>query len=153
MPQPPPHFTLMFFFNSFAWTMRILGFIIIFALIFPNVLLARRLPPKRVSGGLFNLKDFKSAAFSAYCASSLVAFLGLYTGAFDFMLQMNRFVLMMFNGLVLTYIDISAASIGIDDNFSFYLVSIANGASACGRLTSGLLCDRVGKIFLLARCL
>jgi len=42
--------------------------------------LKRRLPPVAVSGGLFNLKQFKSPAYSVYTASVFVAFLGLYTG-------------------------------------------------------------------------
>ncbi|KIK66365.1 hypothetical protein GYMLUDRAFT_38175 [Collybiopsis luxurians FD-317 M1] len=115
---------------GFPWTMRILGFIMLFVLAFPNVILARRLPPKRAAGGILNLAAFKSAPYSTYCASSLIAFLGLYT--------------------VLTYIDISAASVGIDDDFSFYLVSITNAASGLGRLTSGIVCDRIGAINFMA---
>ena len=42
--------------------------------------LKRRLPPVAVSGGLFNLEQFKSPAYSIYTASAFVAFLGLYTG-------------------------------------------------------------------------
>jgi hypothetical protein len=42
--------------------------------------LRRRLPPITVSGGLFNLKQFKSPAYSVYTASGFVAWLGLYTG-------------------------------------------------------------------------
>jgi MFS family permease len=75
---------------------------------------------------LFNLAAFKSPAFSIYCASGLITFLGIYT--------------------VLTYIDISAATVGIDENFSFYLVSITNAASGFGRLTAGVACDRYGAI-------
>ena len=41
--------------------------------------LKRRLPPVYVSGGLFNLKQFKSPAYSTYTAAAFVAFLGLYT--------------------------------------------------------------------------
>ena len=40
----------------------------------------RRLPPRRVAGGLLNLRAFKSAAYSTYCASAFVIFLGVYTG-------------------------------------------------------------------------
>ncbi|KAF5370194.1 hypothetical protein D9757_010621 [Collybiopsis confluens] len=115
---------------GFPWTMRILGFLMLFTLAFPNIVLQRRLPPKRASGGLFNLAAFRAAPFSVYCASSFIAFLGMYT--------------------VLTYIDISAASVGIDDNFSFYLVSITNAASAFGRLTSGIACDKFGAINFMA---
>jgi hypothetical protein len=44
--------------------------------------LKRRLPPIKVSGGLFNPKQFKSPAYSVYTASGFVAYLGLYTGLF-----------------------------------------------------------------------
>lgn len=40
----------------------------------------RRLPPGSVSGGLFNLQQFKSPAYLVYTASGFMAFLGLYTG-------------------------------------------------------------------------
>ena len=43
----------------------------------------RRLPPRRVAGGLLNLRAFKSAAYSTYCASAFVIFLGVYTGEFS----------------------------------------------------------------------
>ena len=66
--------------TRFPWTMRILGFILILVLGLANIVLDRRLPPKNVSGGLFNLRAFKSAPFSIYCLSGFVAFLGLYTG-------------------------------------------------------------------------
>lgn len=45
---------------------------------------------------------------------------------------------------MLTYIDISAAEAGIS-NFSFYLVSIANGCSIIGRLSGGLIADKIGE--------
>ena len=47
---------------------------------------------------------------------------------------------------MLTYIDVSAAFVGIDENFSFYLVSIANAGSFVGRLAGGLLADRYGAL-------
>ncbi|PIL24397.1 MFS general substrate transporter [Ganoderma sinense ZZ0214-1] len=64
------------------------------------------------------------ASFSLYTLSSFLAFLGIYT--------------------VLTYIDVSAVSIGIPENLAFYLLSIANACSAVGRVSGGLLADRFG---------
>jgi hypothetical protein len=60
--------------------MRIIGFILIFMLGIPNIVLARRLPPKNVPGGLFNFKAFKQPAFTIYCFGNTIAFLGIYTG-------------------------------------------------------------------------
>lgn len=45
---------------------------------------------------------------------------------------------------VLTYIDVSATFVGVDPEFSFYLISIANAASGFGRLFSGVMADRIG---------
>ncbi|KAF8875255.1 MFS general substrate transporter [Mucidula mucida] len=64
--------------------------------------------------------------FSFYCASTFVLFFGMYT--------------------VLTYIDVSAVSHGIDENFSFYLVAIVNASSAVGRYCAGGLADRMGAM-------
>ncbi|KAJ7117706.1 MFS general substrate transporter [Mycena epipterygia] len=114
---------------GFPWTMRICAFILIFTLGFANLTLARRLPPKNVEGGLLNLKAFKSAPYTVYCCSGFVAFLGLYT--------------------VLTYIDVSAVSAGVSPEFSFYLISIANGSSLFGRLAGGIGSDRFGPLNVL----
>ncbi|KAJ7589158.1 major facilitator superfamily domain-containing protein [Mycena floridula] len=111
---------------GFPWTMRIIGFISIFTLTLANLFVRRRLAPQNVSGGLFNWRAFKSAPFSVYCASSFVNFLGVYT--------------------LLIYIDISAASVGINPDLSFYLVAIANAASGLGRFVAGHLADRFGPM-------
>lgn len=47
---------------------------------------------------------------------------------------------------MLTYIDVSAAFVGVDPSLSFYFVSIANAASAIGRVSAGLLADRFGAL-------
>ncbi len=111
---------------SFPWTMRIIGFILLLGLGLANLLIKRRFPPIPTSGGLFNLRAFRAPAFSFYCASTFASFLGIYT--------------------VLTYIDVSATAHGIDENFSFYLVSIANASSGLGRYCAGMLADRVGPM-------
>lgn len=46
---------------------------------------------------------------------------------------------------MLTYLDISATRVGIDPDFSFYLLSILNAGSLLGRLASGPLMDRFGE--------
>ncbi|KAF7440302.1 hypothetical protein PC9H_000646 [Pleurotus ostreatus] len=115
---------------GFPWTMRIIGFVLILTIGIPNVVLQRRLPPKKVSGGLFNLRAFKSIPYTLYTLSCIVAFLGLYT--------------------VLTYIDISATSFGISADTSFYLVSIANAGSLFGRLFAGVTSDNIGAVNIIA---
>jgi MCP family monocarboxylic acid transporter-like MFS transporter 10 len=45
----------------------------------------------------------------------------------------------------LTYISVSAVAIGVSKDFSFYIIAIANAASAFGRVSSGLLGDQIGR--------
>ncbi|KAI0748396.1 MFS general substrate transporter [Daedaleopsis nitida] len=111
---------------GFPWTMRILGFIETFLLAILIATVERRLPPKRHTGPFIDLSAFKSVPFSLYGLSSFLAFLGIYT--------------------VLTYIDVSAVSEGISEDFSFYLLAIANGFSALGRIIGGLVADRTGPL-------
>ncbi|KAK0474234.1 major facilitator superfamily domain-containing protein [Armillaria novae-zelandiae] len=111
---------------GFKWTMRIIALILLLGLGLSNLLIKRRFPPTDVRGGLFNFHEFKSASFSLYCASTLTSFLGIYT--------------------VLIYIDVSATKVGVPEDFSFYLVSIANCSSGFGRYFAGLLGDRIGAM-------
>lgn len=39
----------------------------------------------------------------------------------------------------------SAIAIGVSKNFAFYIIAIANGASTFGRLSSGLMADKIGQ--------
>ncbi|KAF8753500.1 Monocarboxylate [Rhizoctonia solani] len=88
--------------------------------------LASRLPPKKVSGGLLNLKAFLHIPYSIYVLASVVSFLGLYT--------------------VLTYLEVYATEIGLPEDFAFYMIPIANAASLFGRVGSGVVSDRIGPI-------
>ncbi|KAJ7029992.1 major facilitator superfamily domain-containing protein [Mycena alexandri] len=110
---------------GFPWTMRIFGFILLCSLGVANLTVRRRLPPKE-TGGLFNPIAFRNHAYTVYCLGGIVAFLGLYT--------------------LLTYIDISATSVGISSDFAFYLISIANAASLFGRLVAGVTTDKFGAV-------
>ena len=80
--------------------------------------------------------------YSIYTASGFLAFLGLYTGALVYKPHSQT---CQYICLVLTYIDVSAASNGVDDNFAFYLVSIANASSMLGRVGAGYLTDKIGE--------
>jgi len=52
--------------------------------------------------------------------------------------------------IVLTYIDLSATTVGISPEFSFYLVSIANAGSGFGRISSGFFADKFGPLTVIA---
>ncbi|KAJ7158286.1 major facilitator superfamily domain-containing protein [Mycena crocata] len=115
---------------GFPWTLRIMGFILMFSLGIANIVVRRRLPPKHIAGGLLNPAAFKNMAYTVYCLAGVVAFLGLYT--------------------VLTYIDVSATSVGVSPDFSFYLIAVANGASLFGRLMAGAITDKFGAVNVIA---
>ncbi|KAF5382811.1 hypothetical protein D9757_007269 [Collybiopsis confluens] len=116
---------------GFPWTMRILGFILLVTLSVPCLTLARRLPPKKVSGRLFSFRIFRdSPPFAVYTGATVCLFLGLFT--------------------ILTYIDISAITHEVSPEYSFYLVAIANASSAIGRIVAGLTADKIGAINFIA---
>ncbi|KAJ4466245.1 major facilitator superfamily domain-containing protein [Lentinula aciculospora] len=115
---------------GFPWTMRILGFILLFALVISNITLSRRLPPRNVSRGLFNLAAFSELPFSMYAMAVITGFLGLYT--------------------VLTYIDLSALAVGVSPDMAVDLVAIANASSGFGRIAAGLMADRIGALNFIA---
>ncbi|PIL24395.1 MFS general substrate transporter [Ganoderma sinense ZZ0214-1] len=111
---------------GFPWTLRVLGFIEIVLLAIQFATVERRLPPKAHTGPFLDFSVFKNVSFTLYTTSAFTAFLGLYT--------------------VLTYIDVNAVSIGINEDLAFYLLSIANACSAVGRIAGGLLADRAGPL-------
>ncbi|KAH9839720.1 MFS general substrate transporter [Rhodofomes roseus] len=111
---------------GFKWTMRILGFILLFLLSICILTTERRLPPKKESGPFLSFQAFKKPAYTLYSAAAFVNFLGLYT--------------------VLTYIDISAQGTSVPENLSFYLLPIANAGSLVGRVAAGLLADKYGPL-------
>ncbi|KAG1734341.1 MFS general substrate transporter [Suillus lakei] len=113
---------------GFKWTMRVFGSILLATLGIANILLKRRLPPVNVRGGLFNLKAFRHTAYAIFCIAGILAFLGLYTE--------------------LTYISVSAEAVGVSKNFAFYIIAIANAASTFGRVSSGLMADKIGRSLL-----
>ncbi|KJA24153.1 hypothetical protein HYPSUDRAFT_38917 [Hypholoma sublateritium FD-334 SS-4] len=111
---------------GFQWTMRIFGFILFTSLGAANLLLKRRLPPKHVSGGLLNLRAFRSAPYTIYCVSAFVTFLGIYT--------------------MLTYVAVSAIEVGVNSDFAFYFIAIANASSLFGRYAAGRVADIIGPM-------
>ena len=60
--------------------MRVMALISMVILSISNATLKPLLPPKDVPGGLFNLRVFRSPAFTIYCFATLVAFFEIYTG-------------------------------------------------------------------------
>ncbi|KAK0206036.1 major facilitator superfamily domain-containing protein [Desarmillaria ectypa] len=111
---------------GFAWTMRVIAFILIFSMGIANLTMRRRLPPANSSGGILNLKAFINAPYTLWCLSTFTAFLGIYT--------------------VLTYISVSATAYGVSPDVAFYLVSIVNASSGIGRIVAGICADRFSAL-------
>ncbi|KAF9783217.1 MFS general substrate transporter [Thelephora terrestris] len=111
---------------GFKWTMRVIALIELFMLTIANLTLRRRIEARKQTGPFFAWHDFKKPAFNVFAIGGILNFLGLFT--------------------LLTFIDLSATSIGISPKFSFYLVSITNAGSGLGRVSSGLLADRFGAL-------
>ncbi|KAG1782385.1 MFS general substrate transporter [Suillus placidus] len=123
--------------NLIPLIVRVFGLILMATMGTANIFLKRRLPPVNVRGGLFNLKAFRNKAYSTYCVSGTMILLGFNTG--------TTIVL-----IILTYLSVSAVAIGVSKDFSFYIIAIANAASAFGRVTSGLLADKIGALTTMA---
>ena len=94
-------------------------------------------------GGLFNLAAFKNKAFTLWCLAGFTTFLGLSTSTYLVCRNITTTDISSLS-IALTYIDVSAVSMGVDPDFSFYLVSIANASSGVGRLFAGTMADRFG---------
>ncbi|KAF7304312.1 MFS domain-containing protein [Mycena chlorophos] len=111
---------------GFAWTMRIVALLLLVLLTFANLTVARRLPPSPQKRSMIDISLFKTKPeYTIYTLSAFTSFLGLYT--------------------MLTYIDLSGVQAGINADFSFYLVAIANAGSVVGRIGGGVLADRFGE--------
>lgn len=106
-------------------------------------LLKRRLPPVNVHGGLFNLKAFRNKAFTIYCISGIMILLGFYTGTTVVLTIVTPEILVLVSS-ELTYLSVSAVAIGVSKDFSFYILAIANAASAL-RMSFGLMSDKFGR--------
>lgn len=123
---------------GFGWTIRIVAFIMIPLLGLTCLLL--RLPPA-VAPSLdekapaptmkpkADLSIIKKPAFILCCAGMAVANLGMFSPFF--------------------YVSSYATSLNMSTSFSFYLISMVNGASFFGRILPGILADRYGCFNLL----
>lgn len=106
---------------------------------------------------------FKNAPYTLLVSAVFISYLGLYTGSYlpltttTYTLHSTPFTQptqltpspFPFPSIVLTYIDVAGVANGLDPNFTFYLVSIANAGSVFGRLAAGVLSDRFGPFDVL----
>ncbi|KAH0278586.1 MFS general substrate transporter, partial [Aureobasidium melanogenum] len=124
---------------GFGWTIRIIAFIML-PLLTLSCLLIRS--PAVIQSSLdekdrtpavkpkADLSIIKNPAFILCCAGMAIANFGMFSPFF--------------------YISSYAGSLNMSTSFTFYLVSIVNGASFFGRILPGILADRYGCFNLLS---
>jgi MFS family permease len=123
---------------GFGWTIRVVAFIML-PLLGVTCLFLRSPPAVVPSPGekvqvptakpKTDLSIIKKPAFIFCCAGMAIANLGMFSPLF--------------------YVSSYATSLNMSTSFSFYLLSIVNGASFFGRILPGILADRYGCFNLL----
>ncbi|KAI9731414.1 MAG: hypothetical protein M1835_003530, partial [Candelina submexicana] len=122
---------------GFAWSTRIMGFIILFLVIVANILIRSRLKPKKGASVLPDFTIFKDLTFSL-------------TTAGTFFMEWGLFV-------PLTYISSYALAHGLPMALSYQLIAILNVGSFFGRWLPGYIADKLGRfntmVITVALCL
>ncbi|KAI9875953.1 MAG: hypothetical protein M1830_007685 [Pleopsidium flavum] len=112
---------------GFAWTVRVMGFII-FGTMLPALALMRlRNPPPATKRALIDLKHLKDIPYLLSCLGFFIGFLGLYV--FYYYIQLYA-------------VDVAGTGSGL----AFYLLSILNAASFFGRLIPNYAAGNVGPM-------
>lgn len=115
---------------GFAWTTRVIAFIVLATLSISIVVIKSRIPPPKKTRAMLDINALKSVPFLLLSFGLFLAFAGLYIPIF--------------------YIIVYAQShANVDDDMSFYLLSILNGASVFGRILPGIIADKFGAINVL----
>jgi MFS family permease len=108
---------------GFAWTVRIIGFIMLALLSISLVTVRPRLPPRK--GTILMPSAFKQAAYSLFIAGLFLASWGVFTPFF--------------------YLTEYAIANGMSTNLASYILSILNAASIFGRVLPGIFADKAGR--------
>ncbi|RPA85509.1 MFS general substrate transporter [Ascobolus immersus RN42] len=111
---------------EFAWTVRIIAFIVLLALLTANLTMRPNFAKNHRAAPKPAITDLFDWPFTLYAAGAVIGFLGVFIPYF--------------------YLSSHAILLGINRDLSFYLLSIMNGASVFGRVLPNLLADRVGGL-------
>ena len=109
-----------------------IAFVSLFTLFISIAVLRRRLPPPGKGRAIFDLAAWKYPPFVIFSIGLFLAFMGLYIPFF--------------------YIIVYAESLAVNEDLSFYLLSVLNAASVFGRIIPGLLADKLGSLEVLIGC-
>lgn len=111
---------------GYAWSMRVLGFILLALAVPANLLVRTRLPPSQRTGSLWpDLWLFLDPRLAACCG-------GIFFMEYGVLVP-------------LTYVVSYAADHGLDPGESYVLPALLNAGSVVGRAVPGLLADRWGR--------
>ncbi|KAK5998069.1 MFS-type transporter dbaD [Cladobotryum mycophilum] len=112
---------------GFGWTTRIIAFVALGSLFISLAVMKMRLPPPKQTRSLLDLSAFREPTFIIFSLGLFLAFVGLY---FPFFYLPTYFT----------------NSLHDDGSLSFYIIAVLNAASVFGRITPGLLADRLGSM-------
>ncbi|KAJ5887682.1 Monocarboxylate transporter [Penicillium taxi] len=112
---------------GFGWSVRIVGFIILFMVLIAMATVKERLPPRR--GKVLLPAAFTHAPYTLCTLGVLFMMWGLFTPFF--------------------YLPQYAQSHGMESDLSSYLLSILNAASFFGRIIPGMAADKIGRFNIL----
>lgn len=115
---------------GWAWSTRILGFVILLLCIIANLLVRGRLPQKKrapISDLLPNFRIFLdgTGALAATTAAIFFAEWGLFAP--------------------ITYLPLAQMHYGVSEAFSYQIIAIFNSGSCLGRWAAGFVADKAGR--------
>lgn len=112
---------------GFAWSTRVVALINLILLIFTNLLIKSRLPPKKATmeAILPDFRIFRDPIFALTTTGVYFTEWGLF--------------------IPLTYITSYAIAHGVDERFSYQILALVNVGSTFGRCLPGILADRIGR--------
>ncbi|KAL5378822.1 hypothetical protein DPSP01_008862 [Paraphaeosphaeria sporulosa] len=117
---------------GFAWTTRVIGFIILATMLIPNAVMRVRVLPA-TSRSLIDVSAFRIPAYSLMVVGFFIGFMGLYMPFF--------------------YAQVYALTARITDaNLGFYLLAIMNSTSVFGRIIPNYLADQLGPFNVVIPC-
>ncbi|KAI8937053.1 hypothetical protein NX059_006272 [Plenodomus lindquistii] len=117
---------------GFAWTTRILGFVILATMVIPNIVMRVRVLPAK-SRSLLDLGAFLIPAYSFQVVGFFCGFMGLYMPFF--------------------YAQVYAIRRHItNENLAFYLIAVMNSTSVFGRIVPNIFADKLGPFNVVLPC-
>lgn len=118
---------------GFAWTTRVLGFIVLATLLVSIVVLKPRLPPPKKARAMLDAGALRNRSFVAFSLGLFLIFAGLYIPIFYI-------------------IFIAEVRVHLNSDTAFYMLPVLNAASVFGRIIPGLLADRFGALKMMTAC-